>query len=132
MVAFCLRQPLPDAAFYNQIMHFTPSCFGAFPLTLTACLLASSGALAQTPAPQPAKPASAPASTAPAPAQPAQPELAPGQRSERIRVEDKSVVIDELRVGGETKSITVRPKNGMPTYQVAPATGERSWKVLGF
>jgi hypothetical protein len=37
-----------------------------------------------------------------------------------------------VRVGGETQSITVQPKDGMPAYQVAPKTGERTWKVLGF
>jgi hypothetical protein len=47
-------------------------------------------------------------------------------------VEDADARIDELRVGGETQSISVQPKGGMPAYQVAPKTGERSWKVLGF
>lgn len=54
------------------------------------------------------------------------------QRSERIHLEDKGSVIDELRVGGETKSIDVQPKGGMPAYQVAPASGQRSWKIMGF
>jgi hypothetical protein len=40
--------------------------------------------------------------------------------------------IDELRVGGETQSIDVKPKGGMPAYQIHPSSGERSWKVLGF
>ena len=54
------------------------------------------------------------------------------QRTEHIRLEDADSLIDEVRVGGETKSITVLPKGGMPAYQVAPVSGERSWKVLGF
>jgi len=54
------------------------------------------------------------------------------QRTEHIRLEDGGSLIDEIRVGGETKSITVLPKGGMPAYQVAPVSGERSWKVLGF
>jgi hypothetical protein len=54
------------------------------------------------------------------------------QRGERIHLEDKGAVIDELRVGGETKSIDVQPKGGMPAYQLAPASGQRSWKILGF
>ena len=54
------------------------------------------------------------------------------QTIERIRTEDGGSRIDELRVGGETQSITVQPKVGMPAYQVAPKTGERTWKVLGF
>ena len=54
------------------------------------------------------------------------------QVSERIRLEDKGSVIDELRVGGQTRSIDVQPKGGMPAYQVAPTNGQRSWKILGF
>jgi hypothetical protein len=53
-------------------------------------------------------------------------------RTENIHVEDAAARIDELRVGGETKRISVQPKGGMPAYQVAPKTGERTWKVLGF
>lgn len=51
---------------------------------------------------------------------------------EQIRVEDRSVRIDELRIGGQTRSIEVQPKGTLPAYQIAPATGERSWKVLDF
>ncbi len=54
------------------------------------------------------------------------------QRIERIQVEDGGARIDELRVGGETKTITVQPKGGMPGYDVQPVTGARSWKILGF
>ena len=54
------------------------------------------------------------------------------KRTEHIRVEDGGSQIDELRIGGETKTIDVQPKGGMPAYQVAPATGERTWKVVGF
>jgi hypothetical protein len=60
---------------------------------------------------------------------------APGvieKRTERIHVEDAGSKIDELRIGGETKTIDVKPKSSMPAYQVAPATGERTWKILGF
>ena len=60
---------------------------------------------------------------------------APGvieKRTEHIHVEDTASKIDELRIGGETKTIDVQPKGGMPAYQVAPTTGERTWKVLGF
>ncbi|MDO8318854.1 hypothetical protein [Rhodoferax sp.] len=75
--------------------------------------------------------------TAPAAAAPnatVQPD-SPGKvqpRVEHIHVEDAGASIDEVRVGGATQSITVQPKGGMPAYQVAPKTGERSWKVLGF
>ncbi len=53
-------------------------------------------------------------------------------RIERIHVEDSGARIDELRVGGDTKRIDVQPKGGMPAYQVAPKTGERTWQVFGF
>ena len=65
------------------------------------------------------------------------------KRTEHIVVEDKGSRIEELRVGGETKTITVQPKGGMPAYEVLPengtsgnanggTTGSRVWKVLGF
>lgn len=54
------------------------------------------------------------------------------KRTERIHIEDAGAKIDELRVGGETKTIDVQPKGGMPAYQVQPTSGERSWKILGF
>ncbi|MCY7307383.1 MAG: hypothetical protein LH632_14795 [Rhodoferax sp.] len=70
-------------------------------------------------------------------------------RIERIRIEDGGARIDELRVGGETLSITVVPKGNMPAYEVLPASanrapsagerngssasgGTRVWKILGF
>lgn len=54
------------------------------------------------------------------------------KRVEVIQIEDAGVRIDELRVGGETKTITVQPKGRMPSYEVQPVTGERRWKILGF
>ncbi len=54
------------------------------------------------------------------------------KRTERIQIEDAGSRIDELRVGGETRSITVLPKGGAPRYQVQPTSGERSWNVLAF
>ena len=57
---------------------------------------------------------------------------AKSQERIHIRVEDAGARIDEIRVGGDTQSIIVQPKDGMPAYQVEPKTGERSWKVLGF
>ena len=56
-----------------------------------------------------------------------------GDHTEKARLLHRTVsIIDELRIGGETKSINVQPKGGMPAYQVGPVSGERSWKVLGF
>ena len=71
------------------------------------------------------------------------------QRIERIQIEDASARIDELRVGGETQSIVVSPKGGMPAYDVLPGSsnrnltrgergngtttgGTRVWKLLDF
>ena len=54
------------------------------------------------------------------------------KRIERIHIEDSGASIDELRVGGETKTIDVQPKGGMPAYQIEPVSGERTWKILGF
>lgn len=77
------------------------------------------------------------------------PSARPDQAIERIRTEDAGTRIDELRVGGETQSITVQPKTGgkMPSYEVKPAesakgnapsassgdtNGSRVWNVLKF
>lgn len=73
----------------------------------------------------------------------------PDQRIERIQIEDAGARIDELRVGGETQSIVVSPKGGMPAYEVLPGGsnrnltrgergnaaangGTRVWKLLDF
>ena len=78
------------------------------PLTVLAC----GAALAQAPAPAPT----------PAPAK-----NPPEQRIEQIRTEDQGARIDELRVGGQTQSITVQPKTGdMPEYEVQSPDGARS------
>jgi hypothetical protein len=65
------------------------------------------------------------------------------QRVEHIRNEDAGSRVDEVRAGGETKSITVQPKANVPPYSVQPADpshmgqgeagpgapGRRVWKV---
>lgn len=93
-----------------------------------------------------ALPALAQTSTAPADA-PAR--LAPESRVQRIQHEDALSRIDELRVGGQTRSIDVQPKNGAPAYQIAPentngspadnaggtrtgSAGKSSWRLLSF
>lgn len=67
-------------------------------------------------------------------------------RIEKITHEDGGSRIDELRVGGDTKNITVSPKGGMPPYEVGTSsanrqpgandressTGTRGWKIFGF
>jgi hypothetical protein len=45
---------------------------------------------------------------------------------QRIRTEDGGSRIDELRVGGETQSITVQPKANVPPWEVQPTDGARS------
>lgn len=97
-------------------------------LFFVALLACSSVGWAQTSTPlsKPAVPTVA--------AQPAvpQPTASANQLIERIHVEGGATQIDEVRVGGETRSITVQPKGGFPAYDVQPATGTRAWKVLGF
>jgi hypothetical protein len=85
----------------------------------------------------------------PAPAAaPAKPPGRPDQAIQRIRTEDAGSRIDELRVGGETRNITVQPKTAVPAYQVRPddaagatgaaaddgrsGKGSTSWNVLKF
>jgi hypothetical protein len=48
------------------------------------------------------------------------------QKIERIVVEDAGSRVDELRVGGETKSITVQPKAAVPAYEMLPSDLARS------
>ena len=71
------------------------------------------------------------------------------QRVERIHLEDDGTIIDEVRYGGQTQSITVQPKAAVPEYEIQPtdlgrsrpadkrdgmssATGQRVWNVLKF
>ena len=84
-----------------------------------------------------------------APAPGVAPASRPDQTIERIRVEDAGSRIDEVRVGGQTQSITVQSKIGdnLPPYEVKPSdtsrgaspstsrsdtTGSRVWNVLKF
>lgn len=70
------------------------------------------------------------------------------QKIEHIRTEDQGNRIDEVRVGGQTQSVTVQPKSGAPAYELQPDDLARSrpsdgrdgfaerkqrvWNVLGF
>jgi hypothetical protein len=71
----------------------------------------------------------------------------PDRAIERIRTEDAGSRIDELRVGGQTQSITVQPAANVPAYEVRPmdasragsgsaadtgSTGSRFWNILKF
>ncbi len=81
-------------------------------LLVALCGLAATAALAQTPAPLPRD--GVPPPTA-----------GTEQKIERIRHEDASTRIDELRVGGESKSITVQPKADVPEYEIQPSSFQR-------
>lgn len=69
------------------------------------------------------------------------------QKIERIHHRDEGSTIDELRVGGQTRSITVQPGvTNLPAYEVLPSdgarnrprsgsestTGPRVWNVMKF
>jgi hypothetical protein len=111
-------------------------------LVFTAALPLATLCAAQAPA-QPAQAASSPA------AAPVASSGRPDQTIQRIRIEDAGSRIDEVRVGGETQSITVQPKTGtnVPAYEVKPSdtargaapstykndtNGSRVWNVLKF
>ena len=65
--------------------------------------------------------------TAPSFAQNTSQNAAQGTAVERSRVEDGGSRVDELRVGGQTQTITVQPKTGdMPAYEVLPSDGVRN------
>ncbi len=51
------------------------------------------------------------------------------QQIKHIEVQDKDVQVNELRVGGETQTITVKPTNGLPAYEVVPANGARQHRI---
>ncbi len=77
-------------------------------LTVLACGAALAQAPVSAPTPTPAK-------------------NPPEQRIEQIRTEDQGTRIDELRVGGQTQSITVTPKaSSMPGYEIQPTEGTRA------
>jgi hypothetical protein len=85
------------------------------------------------------KPAS-PASPAPeAQAEASTTSSRPERAIERLRAQDAGSRIEELRVGGETQSISVQPAGSAPAYEVRPANsagqdgaGARFWNVLKF
>ena len=78
----------------------------------TAALLSAAQIAAQT-ATQTAAPSNAPAAEKTR----AEPLV------EQIHLQDRSVAIDEVRVGGVTRQIDVQTKSGMPGYQIQPTTG---------
>lgn len=87
-------------------------------LIILTSLLATASAFAQ----EPGNSTPAPTSTTEAPARGDR----HNQQVERIQHEDGGSRVDELRIGGETKRITVQPKvGGLPAYEVQPANAAR-------
>jgi hypothetical protein len=84
-------------------------------------------------------PSADPNASAPAIRPDRQPDTRPERTVERLRIQDAGSRIDELRVGGETQSISVQPAGNAPAYEVRPANsagpdsaGARFWNVLKF
>lgn len=117
---------------------------------LLACMLAGSatGAWAQAPAAPPDSSSGNAASALSIEDTSTQPS-AQNQRIERLSHEDAGSRVDELRVGGRSKSVTVTPKTGAPAYEIVPndpsrnrgdnsngdgssPTGRRVWKLGNF
>ena len=67
-----------------------------------------------------------PATPAGQPADPAAAAPRTEKRIERIRTEDAGSRVDEVRYGGETQSITVQTKSGLPEYEIVPSNGARN------
>jgi uncharacterized Zn ribbon protein len=77
----------------------------------------------------------------PAPASSATQRTVPDAKAEQLNVKDDAVLIEELRIRGETKRLSVTPKNA-PTYQISPESGskplddktqgQRTWRLLSF
>lgn len=67
---------------------------------------------------------------------------APEPKVERLVHQDGHSRIEELRVGGQTRSIDVRTRSAVPGYEVRPidpgvgdersGAGSRRWRVLDF
>jgi hypothetical protein len=128
---------------YNGGMKFVlPSSFRRVIILAWLALPLANTGLAQTAVPGSGPPPSV-EGAAPAPAG------RPDRAIQRIHTEDAGSRIDEVRVGGETQSITVQPKTGgkLPAYEVKPldnsrgsaaspsgtdSSGSRVWNVLKF
>ena len=89
-------------------------------LTLLLSLLVGTAVFAQTPPAAPLAPDAAPPLTAQEQEKADRAEGRHHQKVELIHLEDSANVIDEVRYGGQTQSITVQPKSKMPEYEVQP------------
>ena len=99
-------------------MASTPLSFFRHALLALVCAVPVVAVQAQTAAqPAPVTPAEAKAE--------ARAEGRRNQKIENIHVEDGGAAVDEVRYGGQTQSITVKPKANVPSYQVLPNDGGR-------
>jgi hypothetical protein len=74
-------------------------------------------------------------------AQTAAPREVPEPKVEHLTIEERDVRIDELRIRGQTKTLSVKPK-GAPEYEIVPPNaakpiddkteGRRTWRLLTF
>ena len=116
------------------------SCFFLLPALVVFCGLP---AAAQTPSDAPATVPANSAAAAQAKTDAAKPTGRPDPTIQRIHNQDAGSRIDELRVGGETQSITVQPAANVPAYEIKPidasrsgadsgTAGSRFWNVFKF
>ena len=99
-------------------MASTPLSFFRHALLALVCAVPVAAVQAQTAAqPAPVTPAEAKAE--------ARAEGRRNQKIENIHVEDGGAAVDEVRYGGQTQSITVKPKANVPSYQVLRNDGGR-------
>ena len=124
MGVFCLP--------YNCPMRIASTHLTAPLMVFSTLLTCASLSLAQTPQPAATAKVTATLDASATSNQTNQPASKANQLVERISVEDASTRIDEVRFGGQTRSITVQPKGGMPAYDIQPETGARTWKIFGY
>lgn len=128
------------AGFYNAPMR---ALLHSLPL-LAALLACTFAGVAQA-----QSPATTPAGTTAGAEPAAAGDKRTDKRIERVHTEDAGSRVDEVRYGGETQSITVQTKSGLPEYEIVPAngarnrplgdrdaasgsSGQRVWKLLNF
>ncbi len=140
MQARCLT---PGTKPYNGAMtarNASSICSSALFASLLAAALAMPAAAQTTEAPA----ADSPPETGATATQPSGIE----SKAEYIHHEDDQTRIDEVRIGGETRSIRVQPKTGAPGYEISPTSpgqfsgsddqngqgnaGRSRWRILTF
>ncbi|MGJ7610699.1 MULTISPECIES: hypothetical protein [unclassified Variovorax] len=114
-------------------------------LAFIAPLAAVTAVHAQQPAPAAASASATPAQPLPNQEQ-GNPDGRRNQKVENLHTEDSGASVDEVRYGGRTQSINVKPKSNVPGYEVLPAdqatgrqgssetgaNGPRVWNVMKF